>query len=153
MIFELADDLIEGIRADSTLVDYCTSTFGSQPNFYLGLDVEKSPKNSELPLIVVMPANSNDDSVVDNYTFSLGVAVSDGTITSQYNDSYKSYDGYKLASEFFKQVFDAIQRFYDASTGDKDGSLTSWETFQYDLFYPVFHVSTTITITRQTSDF
>jgi hypothetical protein len=152
-MYDIANNLLEFIRTDADIISYCNTNFGKQPDFLLGLDPENAPANNSLPIVVVSPMNSVNDTITSEHQFMLGIAINDPAIDSIADNKQRNFKGYDSVDKFFKQVFKSVQRFFDGEKESQALSLIRWDNTNFDIYFPIFHAACSITISELASNY
>lgn len=142
-IFALCEFIAEKIQANADLVSFCTETFAKQPEFFVGIDTSKLPEPNSIPFVVISPVSSqNQETTHLQQNIFIGVVCENDSKTT--SSKITKYIGYRTIADFESTVFRSAQEAIDVNTTYY--SLLSWQSVQYECYYPQFHASRELSI-------
>jgi hypothetical protein len=153
--YDIAKQLMNYMKADTTFTNFCTSALGTVPAFYVGLDLAQLPTAAKLPFVALVPVSEQDvDGQYLEHQINLGAAITKDNTTIATAANTLTFDGYNTALRLSRQMLASIKR-CTAAEEDKAVSvsttisLSSYSPARITHAHPEFHTTRELTITTQ----
>jgi len=142
--YDIANDLIVALKADTVFVAAATALLGKAPTYYVGFDNKNPPAMSAVPFVVAVPGS---DTVGDNNHRKHGVMLAcvcnDDTSTTALGIT--RYRGYSTVSQF-AQLLDAAMKRHYQETDTSNRTLLDWTDISLDGHHPDYHAMRELTV-------
>ena len=107
---EVMNQLMYGLYASASLMDFCKDVLGADATLYIGFDPSNPPKDNKVPWIgcTMDSLGVSDGYTHFEYSISVGAALSASTSTETDNTTgIISYDSVDIADEFCRLLIEA----------------------------------------------